>query len=87
MSDHAFVRRAPCECAVAVVVQDDEDHWVQTVAAWQRARARYERVTVEEARQALGETFDTLKARGIRGAHPKGSCSAKQRATSAGGAG
>ena len=60
--EHAFVRRLACGHVVAVVVEDAELHYVGTVAAWKRARATIERVTVEDARRLLGETFEAMKS-------------------------
>ena len=60
--EHAFVRRWTCGHVVAVVVEDEELHYVTTVAAWKRVGATIERVTVEDARRLLGETFEAMES-------------------------
>ena len=68
MTNGAFSLRERCGCVVAVTVEDEHLHYVDTVAAWRRSakRCTVERMTVDEAREELGRTFDAEKLRGKR---------------------
>lgn len=57
--DMAFIFRAICGCASAVVVEDNETfHYVETLAGWKRRKTgTIERVTVDAAREEFGRTF------------------------------
>ena len=69
MSDFAFVRREACGCVSAIVVQDDDTlHYIPTVAAWKRAKTgSVERLTVEQGREELTQTFRHHPAGSRRG--------------------
>jgi len=81
VSEMAFGLRELCGCLVAVTVEDEHLHYVGTVAAWQRAIARgskttLEHMTIDQARQDLGRTFEAQRLKGKkhwRTAEP-GSC-------------
>jgi hypothetical protein len=38
-------------------------HYVKTVAGWQRGKLSVERMTIEQAREELGRTFERHKGR------------------------
>ena len=74
---HAFLKRLTCGCAVAVTVEDtDTLHYVRDVRNWQRGKvaSTIERVTIEEAREEIGQTFRRAKDKRWKRGHPVGPC-------------
>lgn len=61
--EYAYVRKLACGHVVAVVVEDVVPPFrhAQTLANWNRTAAAVERVTVEDARRLLGETFEAMQ--------------------------
>jgi len=76
MSEMAFVRIEACGCTTAVTVEDPDFHYTRDVANWKRwpGSTRIERVTVERAREMLGEAISRMRSLGLRKGHPKHSC-------------
>lgn len=61
-----------CGCVVFVAVEDH--HWQADVRAMKARRLTVRRVTVEEARAALGVTFARMSELGLQRGHPKRGC-------------
>ena len=69
VSEVAFGLRESCGCLVAVTVEDEHLHYIETIAAWQRAirsgaKTAIERLSIEQARQEIGRTFEAQRVRG-----------------------
>lgn len=70
-AETAFGLRERCGCLVAVTVMDETRHYAATVSRWQSAirrgsKCRIETMSVTQAREELGRTFDAAKRLGSR---------------------
>ncbi len=68
MAEWAFMLRERCGCVVAVIVEDDDFHYAQTLADWRRkaTKCRVEKATIEAARTELGRTIEAQARFGVR---------------------